>query len=150
MKDGEYAPTADESLLVIVQIESRDGVNNVEEIAAVDGIDVLFIGKALFRNQRRTTAETSSLGPYDLSKFMNVEFGGKEHEEAIQRILDAAHKAGKTAAIFCTSGAQAKSRLDQGFDMVSIITDGGAIASEMQRQLAAATGKVGGETKSSY
>jgi hypothetical protein len=49
----------------------------------------------------RTLAD--SAGPYDLSKFLNVEFGGKEHEAAIQKTLDAAHKAGKTAAIFCES-----------------------------------------------
>ena len=34
---------------------------------------------------------------------MNVEFGGKEHEDAIAKVLAAAHSAGKTAAIFCES-----------------------------------------------
>lgn len=42
--EPEYPGAADDNLLVIVQIESRQGVENVEEIAAVDGIDVLFIG----------------------------------------------------------------------------------------------------------
>jgi 4-hydroxy-2-oxoheptanedioate aldolase len=76
---------------------------------------------------------------------MGVEFGGKEHEAAIAHILDAAHAARKTAAIFCArtsvfllivqhvlivnlvrtglDGAQAASRYKQGFDMVSIATD---------------------------
>ena len=40
-------------------------------------------------------------GPYDLSKFMNVQFGGEEHEAAIAKVLKAAHAANKTAAIFC-------------------------------------------------
>lgn len=44
----------------------------------------------------------ASTGPFDLSKFMNVQFGGEEHEAAIQRTLKAAHAAGKKAAIFCT------------------------------------------------
>jgi 4-hydroxy-2-oxoheptanedioate aldolase len=35
---------ADDSLIVAVQIESRSGVENVEKIAAVDGLDVLLIG----------------------------------------------------------------------------------------------------------
>lgn len=35
---------ADDSLIVAVQIESRPGVENVEKIAAVDGLDVLLIG----------------------------------------------------------------------------------------------------------
>lgn len=44
LTEPQYPAGADDNLLVIVQIESRQGVENVEEIAAVDGIDVLFIG----------------------------------------------------------------------------------------------------------
>jgi 4-hydroxy-2-oxoheptanedioate aldolase len=40
-----YDDGANDSLIVVVQIESRSGVDNVEEIAKVDGIDVLFIGE---------------------------------------------------------------------------------------------------------
>jgi 4-hydroxy-2-oxoheptanedioate aldolase len=46
---------------------------------------------------------TDNSGPFDLSKFMQVEFGGKEHEAAIAKILAAAKAAGKIAAIFCES-----------------------------------------------
>lgn len=42
--EKDYAPQADDGLLTIVQIESRSAVENVEEIAKVDGIDILFIG----------------------------------------------------------------------------------------------------------
>jgi len=42
--DANYISGADKNLLVIVQIESVQGVENVEEIAKVDGIDCLFIG----------------------------------------------------------------------------------------------------------
>jgi 4-hydroxy-2-oxoheptanedioate aldolase len=42
--DGNYISGADKNLLVIVQIESVKGVENVEEIAKVDGLDCLFIG----------------------------------------------------------------------------------------------------------
>lgn len=45
LQEKEYPAGADDNLLVIVQIESRKAVENVEEIAAVDGIDVLFIGE---------------------------------------------------------------------------------------------------------
>lgn len=41
----DYDSGADKGLLVSVQIESRSGVENVEEIAKVDGLDVLLIGK---------------------------------------------------------------------------------------------------------
>ncbi|WVW82444.1 hypothetical protein I302_104454 [Kwoniella bestiolae CBS 10118] len=42
-KGSEYDAQADDKLLVIVQIESRQGIENVEEIAKVPGLDVLFI-----------------------------------------------------------------------------------------------------------
>lgn len=80
----EYDDGVNSSMTVAVQIESRSGVENVEKIAAVPGIDVLFIG------------------PFDLAKQMGITRGGGEHEKAIQRILAAAHAAGKKAAIFCT------------------------------------------------
>lgn len=117
VKEGEYEVTCDDHLLNIVQIESTEGVKNVEEIAQVDGIDILFVG------------------PFDLAKSMDVEFGGKEHNDAVAKVLKATHAAGKKAAIFCVSGEKAKQRLEQGFDMVSIVTDTDAIIWEVTRQL---------------
>ena len=111
------------------------------------------------------------IGPFDLSKFLDVQFGGEKHEAAIQKTLKAAKAAGKTAAIFCTihlkdseaqlvrgdwadfsgtSGAQAKMRLEQGFDMVSVYTDVGAIATEFERQLAAVKGVEIGKGRTGY
>ena len=49
-----------------------------------------------------------------------------------------------------TSGAQSKKRLEQGFDMVSICTDVGAIAAEFDRQLAATHGVEIGKGRSVY
>ncbi|TXT13602.1 hypothetical protein VHUM_00969 [Vanrija humicola] len=120
--EAEYGAAADDSLVVMVQIESRLGVENVEEIAKVDGLDVLLIG------------------PFDLSKSMGVAFGGDEHQAAIARILAAAKAAGKAAAIFCVNGDQAATRLAQGFEVVSIGTDIGSLVADMTRQVAAATG----------
>lgn len=45
VKPGEYDEKTHGEVLVIVQIESRPGVENVEKIAAVEGLDVLFIGE---------------------------------------------------------------------------------------------------------
>ncbi|OJJ38302.1 hypothetical protein ASPWEDRAFT_103441 [Aspergillus wentii DTO 134E9] len=102
---------------VIVQIESRAGVENVEEIAAVDGVDVLFVG------------------PFDLAKQMGVQRGGEEHEAAIRRVVEAARGAGKKVAIFCTDGEDARKRVQQGFDMVSVATDVGVVKSGMLNEL---------------
>ncbi|CAK9783878.1 unnamed protein product [Cutaneotrichosporon oleaginosum] len=130
--EGAYAAEADDALLVMVQIESRAGVENVEEIARVEGLDVLFIGVL--------APNTLTAGPYDLSKSMNVEFGGDEHNAAIARVLKAAHDNGKVAAIFCGNGETARARLAQGFDMASVATDIGSLVAQMARELTNAGG----------
>lgn len=51
----EYLLQANDTLLTMVQIETREALEQVEDIAAVDGIDVLFIG------------------PFDLGKALHTE-----------------------------------------------------------------------------
>ncbi|KAB8236630.1 Pyruvate/Phosphoenolpyruvate kinase-like domain-containing protein [Aspergillus alliaceus] len=120
---AQYDENADTGLLAMVQIESRSGVETVEEIAKVEGLDVLLIG------------------PFDLAKQMGIVRGGEEHEAAIQRILRACKSAGKKAAIFCTDGAQAHFRAEQGFDMVSVITDQAAMGNAIVQSLSEAQGR---------
>jgi 4-hydroxy-2-oxoheptanedioate aldolase len=43
---GDYLQRADEEICLLVQIESRTGMDNLEAIAAVDGVDGLFVGPA--------------------------------------------------------------------------------------------------------
>lgn len=81
--DPAYDEGAQNALVVAVQIESRQGVNNAASIARVDGVDVLLVG------------------PFDLAKQMGITPGSAEHEAAIRSVLQAAHHAGKKAAIFC-------------------------------------------------
>jgi 4-hydroxy-2-oxoheptanedioate aldolase len=50
----QYLQQANDSLLTIVQIETKEALESIDEIAAVDGIDVLFIG------------------PFDLGKFVEI------------------------------------------------------------------------------
>ncbi|KAL3471193.1 Pyruvate/Phosphoenolpyruvate kinase-like domain-containing protein [Aspergillus californicus] len=119
-----YDAGADKQTLVFVQIESRPGVESVEKIAAVEGLDGVLIG------------------PFDLAKQMGIQRSGEEHEAAIQRILKAAKSAGKKAAIFCTDGTDAQNRAQQGFDMVSVVTDVGVLGSGMMRELGVASGQV--------
>ncbi|KAF8655471.1 hypothetical protein AX16_003060 [Volvariella volvacea WC 439] len=124
---SDYLGTANESVIVMIQIENVEGVENVEAIATVDGIDVLFIG------------------PYDLSLSLGYPPPSPDPhpdiERVIQRILKAAHAAGKKCAIFCTSGAQAAKRAQEGFDMINVTTDTGAISESIARHLADALSK---------
>ena len=68
-----------EEFLLIIQIESKEAVSDIEAIAAVEGIDMLFIGPIDL---------SGSLGA--LGQFESVEF-----VEAFERIERAVHDAGK-------------------------------------------------------
>ena len=75
----------------------------MEEIAKVDGIDVLFIG------------------PWDLGNNIGHPVQGDfspELKAAIARILKAAQDAGKNSGIYCPSGEVARRYADEGFQMV--------------------------------
>ncbi|KAK0236905.1 Pyruvate/Phosphoenolpyruvate kinase-like domain-containing protein [Armillaria nabsnona] len=119
---GSYKESANEDLLIAVQIEHPNAVKEIEDIVKED-IDIAFIG------------------PFDLAVSMGVEFGGVEHEAAISKILDACKKAGKAAAIFCLTGEQAAKRFTQGFDMVSVTTDIDTLTDVFAAALQAATGQ---------
>jgi 2-keto-3-deoxy-L-rhamnonate aldolase RhmA len=100
---------AREQTLGIAQIESPAAVEAVEEIAAVDGIDVLFVG------------------PSDLSYSMGIfrEFEHPEFRSAIERVVAAASDAGKVAGIFLTATDQLPRALADGFRMIGLGSDGG-------------------------
>ncbi|KAI9644671.1 hypothetical protein NHQ30_006695 [Ciborinia camelliae] len=109
LNSDAYLKQANDSILTMVQIETKEALENVEAIAAVPGIDVLFVG------------------PFDLGNNIGHPIvAGHMHENlhaAIAKILEAANSAGKKAGIFCTSGEQAKGYADQGFHMMSVATD---------------------------
>lgn len=48
---AKYDDGADQSLMVMVQIESRSALENVEAIAKTDGVDVLLIGKSILSSR---------------------------------------------------------------------------------------------------
>jgi 4-hydroxy-2-oxoheptanedioate aldolase len=128
--EGEYKATANEDLVIAVQIEHPNAVKEIDEIVNTS-IDVAFIG------------------PFDLSVSMGVPFGSEEHEAAIAKVLEACKKAGKVAAIFCVNGEQAKRRFEQGFQMVSITTDIGIITTGFASESATAlaTGSSASQSK---
>ena len=109
----DYLASANEAVTVIVQIENKDAIESVEKIAAVEGIDALFVG------------------PYDLSISLGYPTPNPDPhpdvEKVIQRILQAARGAGKKCGIYCSNGKQGAKRAAEGFDMINITSDVGAM-----------------------
>lgn len=140
----QYLREANDAIVTIVQIETREALENIQEIAAVDGVDVLFVG------------------PFDLGN--NIGYPIAEdgmHEElksAIEKVRKAAEEKGKSSGIYCTSGDQGRGFADQGFNMVcsmlvkifkctdmcqiSVSGDVMAIQIEVSRQLEAGKGSM--------
>ncbi|MBZ9986926.1 2-dehydro-3-deoxyglucarate aldolase [Mesorhizobium sp. BH1-1-5] len=107
-----YHAKAREQQLLAVQIEDEAGVANATEIAAVEGVDVLFVG------------------PGDLSTNMGAmgNPGAKHVQEAISSVRKAAASAGKASGILAPVKADADRYLADGFTMVAVGSDLGLLA----------------------
>ncbi|WP_287124792.1 HpcH/HpaI aldolase/citrate lyase family protein [Chromohalobacter sp.] len=103
----DYMAQAHEELCLIVQVESRSGVDNAEAIAATPGVDAIFVG------------------PFDLS----TETGHigdptpPEVQAMIRHTLDATHAAGKAAGILAPAEADARRYAQWGFDFIAVGID---------------------------
>lgn len=99
-----YMREASEQTVCLVQIETREGLACAGEIAAVDGIDGLFLGPGDM---------ASELGqPGDVT--------GPAMDRAAAAVLDAAHRHGKAAGVFAYSTELAHGYIRQGFDFIAI------------------------------
>jgi 4-hydroxy-2-oxoheptanedioate aldolase len=109
---ADYYSRAAGEICVIVQIETRKAVDAIEEIAAVPGVDALFIG------------------PADLSADLGLK-GNWSSPEAWSKILEAGariKKAGKSAGFLSPREEDCRKVLAAGFGFVAVGTDTGILA----------------------
>ena len=108
----DYLQRANEEICLLVQIESRSAWQEIEAIAAVEGVDGLFIG------------------PSDLSAALG-HLGQPGHPEVKAAIENAAcriRKAGKAAGILAPVEADARYWLKQGYTVMAVGSDLGLLA----------------------
>src|SRR5512146_2388913 len=96
----------------IIQIESPSAVEHADEIAAIDGVDVLFVG------------------PTDLSHSMGIpgQFDDPRFLAALERVVGAAEGAGKAAGILLKDASVLPPALAQGFTFVGVGSDSAFLA----------------------
>jgi 2-dehydro-3-deoxyglucarate aldolase/4-hydroxy-2-oxoheptanedioate aldolase len=103
--EGVAATTAkgNEERLVIVQIESVAGLEEVEAIAKIDGIDLLWIGH------------------FDLTASLGVpgDFDSPLYTAAVDRVVAAAEAAGKPVGLMAATVDDARRYLDLGFRCIA-------------------------------
>ncbi len=107
-----YAKKAHEEICVLVQVETRQALDNLEAICAVEGVDGVFIGPADLHASLGHTGETSNAAVVPLM------------EEAMRRI----RKAGRAPGYLSPVEADAKRMLAAGAQFVAVGADIGLLA----------------------
>lgn len=103
MAEADYVARAEAELMIICQIETPTGINNIEEIAAVEGVDMLFVG------------------PSDISTNMGYA-KQRDHPEVKAVLADVERRikdAGKWMGTVLRFGLDPQDLFDVGYDMVS-------------------------------
>jgi len=100
-----------ERTLVIAQIETERGLEQVERIAGVDGVDVLWVGH------------------FDLSNFMGIpaQFEHPAFDAAMRKVAETARRHGKAAGFMATDAAWIARARDMGYTMIAGGTDTGLL-----------------------
>jgi 4-hydroxy-2-oxoheptanedioate aldolase len=103
----DYLKRADQEMCVLVQVENRVGLDNIDAIAAVDGVDGVFIG------------------PNDLAASLG-HLGDIAHPDvqaAINGALAALKAKNKPAGYLTYNIADAKQRFADGFTFIAVASD---------------------------
>jgi 2-keto-3-deoxy-L-rhamnonate aldolase RhmA len=98
---------ANAEVLLLCQIESVLGVDNVDQIAAVDGVDVLWVGH----------------GDLSVSMGLPYQFDHPDHLAALDRVASVALSSGKIAGRLVGDTATGRQWLGRGYRMLSYATD---------------------------
>ena len=118
---ADYVAKADDEIVVIAMIETKEGLANLDAICATPGLDAIYIG------------------PTDLSFALGLppkmDNDHPLHLETCDRIRDTAHRHGKKACMHTMSAAFAAGAVKRGFDLVMLTSDLSSMAAGARRQL---------------
>ena len=104
---GTYLRRANSDLLVGVQIETREALANLEAIASVEGVDLLFVG------------------PQDLTLNLGLEDNRKHPQlrEAMRQVAECAQRHGKLAGTLVVDAEEKRTAVELGFRFVGLASD---------------------------
>ncbi len=102
-----YLNEANRKTLLIVQIEGKKGVENIDDILSVKGLDAIFIG------------------PYDLSQSLGVpgEIDHPKVTEKIKEVVGKVRRAGLSLGIYVDDAQAAKRWIDLGVQFIALLVD---------------------------
>ncbi len=125
--DHPQLGTINDRILGVFQVESPAAVEVADEVAAIDGVDVLFVG------------------PADLSHSMGIpgDFDHPAFTAALDRVAAAASAHGKGAGILLRDASQVPAYRERGYSFIGIGSDYGLLISGARAELAAARTALG-------
>lgn len=104
---GEYFDSANEDLITVVQIETEQGAENVDEIVSVDGVDAVMVGQA------DLSASMGLFGEWDDDRF----------QSALDSVIETTHDAGKPIGMLALDHDDIHKWVDAGADFVTVGAD---------------------------
>ena len=118
---ADYVANANDEIVVMAMIETKEGLANLDAICATPGLDAVYIG------------------PSDLSFALGMAPRGDNpdpvHIATCDQIREAAHKHGIKAVMHCASAEFAAGAVQRGFDMVMLTSDLASMIAGARRQL---------------
>ena len=118
---ADYQANANDQIVVLAMIETKEGLANLDAICATPGLDGVYIG------------------PADLSYALGMPPRGDNpdphHLATCDRIRDAAHRRGIKACMHCASAAFAAGAIKRGFDLIMLTSDVASMTAGARRQL---------------
>jgi len=116
-----YQAEANDHIVVMAMIETKEGLANLDAICATPGLDAVYIG------------------PADLSYALGLAPRGDNpdplHMQTCDKIRDTAHKHAIKACMHCASAAFAAGAIKRGFDLVMLTSDVASLNAGVRRQL---------------
>src|SRR3954471_15335493 len=108
-----YAGAANDNVIVALQVETADCIKNIEQIAAVKGVDMLFLGQ---------NDLCMSMGLYEQYKFPDM-YTSPELNEATNKLIAAAKKNNVILGVFLFGTSRVGEFLEKGFPLISVGND---------------------------
>lgn len=108
-----YAGGANSNIIVALQVETADCIKNIAEIAAVPGVDILFLGQ---------NDLCMSMGLYEKYEFPHM-YTSPELGAATEKLIAEARKNNVILGLFLFGTARAGEFLEKGFTFISIGND---------------------------
>ena len=108
-----YAGAANDNVIVALQVETADCIKNIAEIAAVPGVDILFLGQ---------NDLCMSMGLYEKYEFPHM-YTSPELNEATTKLVEEARKNNVVLGVFLFGTSRVAEFLEKGFPFISLGND---------------------------